>query len=311
MSTIHAPFTPEQVQALNEFQTGVPVDNPWAVGHPFTCPHRSDGGHGQEGGDLGVLVATQAGWRCPHCGHTQDWAHASMAQTPDLPADQTLVLPTSLMLGSIGARLAAYEALYQAEKLWPGAQHSREQHEQAEAARTVVEVMLRCLRRALMAVHGVETRPGRTRTVRGGWRQITQLPLPGQPIDVLMQDLRGEEVLEVNNPMHPGFGPSAWVREGGFFDPTLPPGALVLAMETGITTHWRPARAQLPASALPGRLMAPVPLTPQELREWLLGLPDVALEPSSIGNPLLDRYTLDAWTLIEVLRRRARWVGDA
>ena len=90
---ITAPFTPAQVQVLNERQ--VHVDGSMPI-HPFTCPNRGEGisyddagtadysgaTHGTEGGDRGILIATEAGWICPHCGYRQDWAHAAMAERP-------------------------------------------------------------------------------------------------------------------------------------------------------------------------------------------------------------------------------------
>ena len=57
---ITAPWTEEQVAALNDYQRGG-----WM--HPFTCH------------DNAVLVATAAGWTCLSCDFTQDWAHAFMA----------------------------------------------------------------------------------------------------------------------------------------------------------------------------------------------------------------------------------------
>jgi hypothetical protein len=65
---VWAPFTPDQVQALNLFQNSY-----W---HPFTCPYRARPGHG-----TGDLVAAREGWYCPDrdCDHTQDWAHDFMA----------------------------------------------------------------------------------------------------------------------------------------------------------------------------------------------------------------------------------------
>ena len=62
---IFAPFTVQQVAALNEYQET-------QVMHPFTC-----GGsdvHCRE-----VLIATEEGWICPKCGYTQNWAHDFMA----------------------------------------------------------------------------------------------------------------------------------------------------------------------------------------------------------------------------------------
>lgn len=61
-TTIYAPFTPEQVEKLNDFQQN-------AVWHPYTCNTNSD-----------VLVATEAGWICPTCDYTQDWANSAMVQ---------------------------------------------------------------------------------------------------------------------------------------------------------------------------------------------------------------------------------------
>jgi len=73
---IKAPFTPEQVERLNWYQT----KSGW---HPFTC------------GTIGcqetvnieghppfkvstTLIATEQGWKCPKCDYTQDWAHSFM-----------------------------------------------------------------------------------------------------------------------------------------------------------------------------------------------------------------------------------------
>jgi hypothetical protein len=58
---IYAPWTAEQVEALNRWQAS-------GVWHPFTCPD----GHGP-------LMATPTGWTCM-CAYTQGWAHAFMAQ---------------------------------------------------------------------------------------------------------------------------------------------------------------------------------------------------------------------------------------
>ena len=90
MKTVTAPFTPDQVQFLNERQCH--VDGGMAL-HPFTCPNRNDGvahgrigeahaSHGSEGGERGLLIATPGGWVCPHCEYTQSWAYASMAVHP-------------------------------------------------------------------------------------------------------------------------------------------------------------------------------------------------------------------------------------
>jgi hypothetical protein len=60
--TIQAPFSDEQVAALNAYQSG-------GVLHPFTCPN-----HSHE-----ALTADTDGWSCPACDYTQTWAHDFMA----------------------------------------------------------------------------------------------------------------------------------------------------------------------------------------------------------------------------------------
>lgn len=68
---INAPWTSEQVDALNRFQQEGGM-------HPFTC------GALHSSGQSPVLDATHSGWICPDssCEYTQDWAHAFMAD-PD------------------------------------------------------------------------------------------------------------------------------------------------------------------------------------------------------------------------------------
>ncbi len=75
MDIVWAPFTAEQVEALNAYQ----VDG-WM--HPFTCgPCRDTLGTITPDGALDdrLLVATVDGWVCPTCDYTQNWAHAFMA----------------------------------------------------------------------------------------------------------------------------------------------------------------------------------------------------------------------------------------
>lgn len=65
---IQAPFTNEQVEALNAWQQRPGV-------HPFTCPND----HTDSTAEY-VLVATTDGWTCPdeRCDYTQHWAHRFM-----------------------------------------------------------------------------------------------------------------------------------------------------------------------------------------------------------------------------------------
>lgn len=73
MNRIYAPFTPEQVEALNRYQQSDHVQ-------PFTCGRRGDGLHGELWSDTGTLVATIDGWICCWCDYKQNWANKFMAQ---------------------------------------------------------------------------------------------------------------------------------------------------------------------------------------------------------------------------------------
>lgn len=66
MADCKAPWTPDQVDALNAYQRLGYV-------HEFTCPNN----HGPK--QSRVLEATEVGWKCLFCDYTQDWAHGFMA----------------------------------------------------------------------------------------------------------------------------------------------------------------------------------------------------------------------------------------
>ena len=67
---IRAPFTDEQVAALNRYQTETTF-------HEFTCGNEHTGER--------TLVAATDGWICPSCAYTQKWAHQFMLQKPQDP----------------------------------------------------------------------------------------------------------------------------------------------------------------------------------------------------------------------------------
>lgn len=71
---ITAPFTKDQVDALNKWQQAGYV-------HPFTCcsTNRS------ECPDEGQLIATEEGWVCPCGKYKQLWAHDFMFELPKHP----------------------------------------------------------------------------------------------------------------------------------------------------------------------------------------------------------------------------------
>lgn len=108
---IYAPFTPEQVEALNAYQHAGRM-------HPFTCAHE----HPDE---RPVLVATIDGWQCPDtaCDYRQFWAHDFMTTPewnepgfPGLSAVPPLPVtnrggwqgakPTQVIIDEVGADLA-------------------------------------------------------------------------------------------------------------------------------------------------------------------------------------------------------------
>lgn len=75
---IKAPWTQEQVDALNAWQKLGYV-------HEFTCP--------MDHPDDRVLTATPAGWICPSCSYTQNWAHDHMADKSQHQPPLTMTYP--------------------------------------------------------------------------------------------------------------------------------------------------------------------------------------------------------------------------
>lgn len=61
-----APWTPDQTEALNDWQRRGDV-------HPMTC--------GNEHSTMdNVLIARRDGWYCPSCAYRQNWAHKFMTE---------------------------------------------------------------------------------------------------------------------------------------------------------------------------------------------------------------------------------------
>lgn len=78
MKQIKAPWTDEQVAALNRWQQRGNV-------HPFTCGASEPHPVGPPGSDSfkhretnRTLIAENDGWHCPTCRYTQDWAWDAM-----------------------------------------------------------------------------------------------------------------------------------------------------------------------------------------------------------------------------------------
>jgi hypothetical protein len=75
-NVIKAPWTPEQVDGLNRYQSLR------GFYHPYTCGsgRRTDAQHTD---GEGVLKATPDGWVCPYCNYKQNWANAGMVVTEE------------------------------------------------------------------------------------------------------------------------------------------------------------------------------------------------------------------------------------
>lgn len=75
---LRAPWTPEQVHALNAFQSGSGM-------HPFTCGR-------DHGGQHIALIARTDGWHCsePSCDYRQNWALTFMADPSTWPGTRRL-----------------------------------------------------------------------------------------------------------------------------------------------------------------------------------------------------------------------------
>ena len=73
---ITAPFTDEQVDALNKYQQS-------GLFHPFTCcsPEKIKECTRASGESEGLLIATNEGWICPCGKYKQDWAHSFMTDS--------------------------------------------------------------------------------------------------------------------------------------------------------------------------------------------------------------------------------------
>lgn len=256
MSEIKAPFSLAQVDVLNQFQVGI---GSILSGHPFTCPNRSDGvvyregtadyskaTHGTEGGDRGLLIATEAGFVCPHCGYTQDWAHEAMAKPHSLGVDDQLestltnsgVDPTMVLVERADKAIANYMGLYMSRKIRRN--QSLEENDKSERIWKTVAFMLASLRRRRMQIMGIHITSDRTLvSIDPSWHSIKEWK-PNDRIDVyvLWQDqpyqltTSSPAVGGVSNPGHAGYGCNAWIDVRSFYE-----GGILSA--GGSATHWR------------------------------------------------------------------------
>lgn len=258
MNQITAPFTHEQVDALNQYQLGL---TSVIGGHPFTCPERSGGvacsdsgerqmsraTHGEEGGDLGVLIATERGWVCLHCGYEQDWAWEGMAR-PSPPALESVLAralnqsPKEVLLQRADQAHQRYSQLRQMRAM--GSEHTGEENEKTRRIWAATQAMLASINTRRLALQGVKARAGQPVQVDQLWQEFKlSRPDAGVPVLVLVQD-------KVSNPGHAGYGCDAWLEIRALS------GSMFL-FTGGEPTHWR----TIPAPAAPlceqaGRIQA-------------------------------------------------------
>ncbi len=244
---ITAPFSAQQIDSLNHYQVGVNI----FCGHPFTCPRRSESHHGAEGWDTGLLVATDTGWVCPHCGYTQDWAVENMVKPSIVPSEETwrdfgvsIQHVNLLLLEYTEKAIAQYLALYQSHQ--PAkADGAEDKNEKTARVCRVVPFMLSSLRRKRLQLMGVTVglapHPAIT-VVDESWIELEKhTPQLGVEVQVLWQapvptvaDVPSGGI--TSNPLHDGYGCNAWI------DTRKIAGASFLS-GGGFATHWRPAQA--------------------------------------------------------------------
>lgn len=148
------------MQRLNEIQADVLSDYPKF--HPFTCGNRGDHSHAPVNSVTDVLVATSAGWICPYCGATQDWAYLAMAEphpraaefqaSIDALINRNGILANEAMLSRVEGAIDAYRALSASLKL----SLNQSADNAAMRAWEATEVMLECLNRRRVVLEGVE-----------------------------------------------------------------------------------------------------------------------------------------------------------
>ena len=239
------PFSPLQVDNLNQSQVSLTSFN------PFTCPNRSEGvvysewstdysaaTHSKEGGYRGLLIATDSGWVCPHCGYTQDWAPTSVAERgkdeckfySSFKSDSIIFL-----LHQLNLVISDYESLRLTHRLSDS--QTNEQNEKTQRIWTVVPFMLASLRRRRLAHFGIQVTPDKLlSSVNVSWHDLAiSKPADNVPVHVLWQDQPYTPLNAlggVSNPGHDGYGCNVWIDVREFHQ------GAVLSVGGG-ATHWR------------------------------------------------------------------------
>lgn len=246
MNLIYAPFTLEQIDALNQYQIGASF---LLIGHAFTCLNRSDGNHGSEGGDTGLLIAIESGWVCPHCEYTQNSAWDFMVKSssdPQIKKSTSDFMSRAMAVGHdisqfeldrVEQAIEDYQALGKARMV--SVCQTNEENEKTERIEKYKPFMLASLRRRRMQHFGVLIDPKdvhssfhpnvirpHSAVVDATW---TACKVANPPNEMRVQLLFQDEVL---NPAHDGYGCNAWIGEGAFEND-------IFLSTGGYVTHWR------------------------------------------------------------------------
>lgn len=229
---IEAPFTPAQVQTLNEYQFGVSDHGP---GHPFLCGRNDKGHHGTIDGNRGLLIATLSGWRCLYCDHNQ-----SEAFEPFTKNHEGGVRWGDLVIEAMPSKVDALidqlvDRLLQANQ--PASPFFAEKGSARQRIQHLVGIALESLYRRKLAYDGVETRPGRAFSVNEQWVAVDDgLPPVGREVQALCR------LSEVTNPAHPAFAVGYHIVRTTRFS-ALPSGSFMAeSVGCGQVTHWRHER---------------------------------------------------------------------
>ena len=223
---IKAPFSPEQIQAINELQLGLTIADNFP---PLVCPKREKRPHGNIGGRNGLLLATSSGMHCVFCGHVSSWVYDGMTNSHSFSSEEenrlSWVVPRMID--------AVFDDL-QTILLSLSPRNSEFFDLELNRRQMVICDALRCLHRRQLACFDIETRPGRPFSIGEPWIPIgDNTPGLHSNISALFRIPYG---FGQNHPLH---------GESYIVAPTVWRGtASAITFDTlhtlGPVTHWRP-----------------------------------------------------------------------
>lgn len=105
---IVAPLTPGQIYYVHQHQLWIKDSQPDIR---FTCRQRHDSPHGEEGGDMGILLADKDGLGCPYCDYRQPGFHSALASLPSITYAAISIDDIDLLLNRAKGHQVEYQAL--------------------------------------------------------------------------------------------------------------------------------------------------------------------------------------------------------